>query len=281
MKKIDAHQHFWRYHPDTHAWITDEMSVLRQDYLPADLASHLEKNECLGSVAVQATQTVEETEWLLKLADQHKFILGVVGWVDLRDFQVKHYLQKLSQHPKLKGIRHVIQDEPDDQFMLDPAFLRGVKMLPQFNLTYDLLIYERHLPVALPFVSYLPDVSIVVDHIAKPKISQQEISPWRENIQSLAQNKNVCCKLSGMVTEADWHHWTYDHLTPYLDIVIEAFGADRLMIGSDWPVCRLAAEYEEVMEIIERYFSSFSEEEKAAIFYRNAARFYQIDVGTE
>ncbi|MEQ9443556.1 MAG: amidohydrolase family protein [Cyclobacteriaceae bacterium] len=280
MKKIDAHQHFWQYRPHTHSWISEEMAVLRQDYLPADLAPLLEKSDCRGCVAVQASQTAEETEWLLSLADQHAFILGVVGWTDLRDFQVKHALQKLAQHPKLKGIRHVIQDEPDDQFMLDPAFLRGVKMLPQFGLTYDLLIYERHLPVALSFVSYVPEVSIVVDHIAKPKIQQQEFSPWQENMRSLAQYQHVCCKLSGMVTEADWQHWTYEHLVPYLDVVVEAFGPDRLMIGSDWPVCRLATEYDGVMEIIERYFANFSEDEKTSIFYENALRFYDLSPPT-
>lgn len=278
MKKIDAHQHFWHYRPDTHGWITDEMAVLKRDFLPEDLAPILQQHDCLGSVAVQASQTVQETEWLLQLADENPFILGVVGWVDLRDFQVSRTLQQLSRHPKLKGIRHVIQDEPDEQFMLDPAFLRGVKMLPQFGLTYDLLIYERHLPTALQFVSYLGDVPIVVDHIAKPDIAKQELEPWRENILSLAQNPQVYCKLSGMVTEADWRHWDYDHLAPYLDTVLNAFGTDRLMIGSDWPVCRLAARYDQVLDIVERCLSGLSGAEREQVYYKNALNFYQLSL---
>ncbi|MEM9832412.1 MAG: amidohydrolase family protein [Bacteroidota bacterium] len=278
MQKIDSHQHFWQYSPETHGWISDEMAVLKQDFLPKNLAPLLKANDCVGCVAVQASQTLAETNWLLSLAAQNDFILGVVGWVDLRDSQLANTLDDLSKESKLKGIRHVIQDEPDDKFMLQPDFIRGVNLLAGYRLTYDLLIFEKHLSAALSFVEQISQVPTVIDHIAKPKIGKNELQPWKQNITALANNSTAYCKISGMVTEADWQHWKYDDLLPYLDTVVEAFGTDRLMIGSDWPVCLLAAEYADVMHIIEQYFSEFSEVERRQVFYQNAVDFYQLSV---
>ena len=274
--RIDSHQHFWQYSPDTHGWITDETDALKRDFLPSDLQPLLAENEIAGCVAVQASQTEQETKFLLSLADQYDFIKGVVGWVDLQDYNVKHHLERWADHPKLVGIRHQVQDESDEQFLLRPAFLRGVKALQAFDLTYDLLITERQLSTALSFIAYLPDVKIVLDHLAKPHIAQHELLPWQENIRSLAQYPNVYCKLSGLVTEADWQQWSYDDLMPYLDVAVDAFGTDRLMFGSDWPVCTLASTYVEVASVINRYFDSFSEEEHAKVFGTNAIDFYQL-----
>ncbi len=277
MRKIDAHQHFWHYTPEQYPWISDQMAVLKKDYLPANLHPLLKSSGFEGCVAVQASQHTAETEFLLKLAEAHDFIKGVVGWIDLQDINVNHHLKKWADHPKLCGFRHIIQDEPDDLFMLRPAFMRGVKALKSFNLTYDILIFEKHLPATLQFVSYLTDIRMVVDHIAKPKIARHELSPWQENIKSLAQYGQVYCKISGMVTEADWQHWKEEDFRPYLDTVVEAFGPDRLMVGSDWPVCLLAAPYEKVMGIVEHYFQSFSKEEKEKIFGLNALNFYNVN----
>lgn len=276
MQKIDAHQHFWHYTPEAYPWISDEMSVLKKDFLPSDLQPLLQANGFSGCIAVQASQTEEETKFLLGQADQYDFIKGVVGWVDLQDFSVKHLIKKWIDHPRLCGFRHIIHDEPDDQFILRPEFMRGVKVLRDFNLTYDILIFEKHLPATLQFVSYLSDIRMVVDHIAKPKIKQHELSPWQENIRSLAQYPNVYCKISGMVTEAHWQNWKEEDFKPYLDTVVEAFGTNRLMTGSDWPVCLVAAEYGKVMAIVEQYFQSFSETEREKIFGQNAINFYNI-----
>ena len=274
--RIDSHQHFWQYSSDTHSWVTDKMDTLKRDFLPPDLQPLLAENEITGCVAVQASQTEQESIFLLSLADQYDFIKGVVGWTDLQDYNVKHHLARWANYPKLVGIRHQVQDEPDEQFLLRPEFLRGVKALREFDLTYDLLITERQLPAAISFVAYLPDTKIVLDHLAKPPIAQHELSSWQENIRSLAQYPNVYCKLSGMVTEADWQQWSYEDLVPYLEVVVEAFGTDRLMFGSDWPVCTLAGTYTEVISIVNRYFDSFSEEECAKVFSTNAIDFYQL-----
>lgn len=276
MLKIDAHQHFWKYDPVKLSWINDAMQILQQDYLPPDLKKEMDKAGFDGCVAVQASQSEEETDFLLQLAEQYDFIKGVVGWVDLCDFNVKSRLRHYAQSPKLCGIRHIVHDEADDYFLLRPDFMRGVNMLAEFDLTYDILIFEKHLPVTLQFVSYLPDCRLVVDHIAKPRIAAAELDPWRDNMRSLAKYTNVYCKLSGMVTEADWQHWKAEDFNKYLDTALEAFGADRLMIGSDWPVCRLAAEYEEVMGIVKNYIDQLSEDEKAKILGQNAINFYQL-----
>ena len=274
--KIDSHQHFWQYSPSGHHWITDDMKVLKRNFMPPDLKEQLDQHNWDGCVAVQASSSEQETSFLLDLAGQYDFIRGVVGWVDLQDERLEERLAYYATYDKLVGIRHVVQDEPDAHFLLRPDFLRGVALLPQYNLTYDLLIYEHQLPVAHQFVSQLPQVRLVVDHIAKPSIARGELSPWRENIRALATHPNVYCKLSGMVTEADWQRWHPDDIIPYLDVVTEAFGPDRLMFGSDWPVCLLAASYSAVGEIIHQYFADFSPSEKAGINGKNAVDFYQL-----
>lgn len=274
--KVDSHQHFWQYSPDTHDWIGDDMAVLKRDFLPSDLKPLLDQNGIDGCIAVQASQSEQETEFLLRLASQHTFIRGVVGWVDLQDDKVEDRLAYYAPSEKLVGIRHIVQSEPDKHFLLRPNFLRGVSLLQQYNLSYDILIYEHQLPTALEFVKQLPHTRMVLDHIAKPNIAQGELSPWRENIQSLANYPNVYCKLSGMVTEAHWQQWQAEDIIPYLDIVTEAFGPGRLMIGSDWPVCLVAASYQEVLAVVDQYFANFSPDEKAKIYGQNAIDFYQL-----
>ncbi len=276
MVRIDSHQHFWHYASATHGWITDEMKVLQRDYLPADLKKTLDTNAVAGCVSVQAAQTEQENQFLLDQADKHAFIRGVVGWVDLQDEAVKEQLAGWAQHPKFVGVRHIIQDEADDHFLARPAFLRGVRLLSEFNLTYDLLIREDQLPAARSFVDQLPDAQLVVDHLAKPRIAAHELSPWKENIQALAERPNVHCKLSGLVTEADWSNWQPSDLYPYLDVVVEAFGAERVMVGSDWPVCLLAASYARVQAAMDQYFASFTTAEQTRVFGQNAIDFYQL-----
>ena len=276
MVRIDSHQHFWHYAPATHGWITDEMEVLKRDYLPADLKKELDNNTVAGCVSVQAAQTEQENQFLLDQADKHAFIRGVVGWVDLQDEAVEEQLAGWAQHPKFVGVRHIVQSEPDEHFLLQPAFLRGVRLLSTLDLTYDLLIREDQLPAARSFVDQLPDAQLVVDHLAKPKIATHKLSPWRENIRALAERPNVCCKLSGLVTEADWSNWQPSDLYPYLDVVVEAFGTERVMVGSDWPVCLLAASYVQVKELTDRYFASFTAAEQARVYGQNAIDFYQL-----
>ena len=274
--QIDSHQHFWRYNPAHQVWMTDQMEVLRRDCLPDELQPLLETIGFSGTIAVQARQMVEETEWLLKLSDQHDFIRGVVGWVDLRSSKLPRQLTQYAIHPKLRGVRHVVHDEPDDDFMLLPEFRRGIAQLGAFNLTYDLLLFPRHLPVAAKLVAEFPEQPFVLDHIAKPAICQGRISPWREDLQALAAFKNVYCKLSGMVTEAAWKQWRPDDFYPYLDTIVAAFGTDRVMIGSDWPVCTLSGSYAAVMEIVIDYVRQFSAEVRDGILGGNCARFYGI-----
>ena len=275
---IDAHQHFWHYSPTAYDWIDETMAVLQQDFLPEQLEPLLHQAGFSGSVAVQALQTEAETGFLLNLAAQHDFIKGVVGWTDLQAADVESRLAHLAQKPKLKGLRHVVQAEPDKRFLLRPAFLRGISFLRQFNLTYDILIYPKHLPVATEFVAKFPDQPFVLDHIAKPFIKAQQLAPWSQHIRELAQHPQVYCKLSGLVTEADWHHWQPDHFKPYLEVVTEAFGPDRLMIGSDWPVCTLAGTYPDVMNLVKEYLNQFSKADQEKIMGGNAIRFYNLTV---
>lgn len=274
--RIDSHQHFWHYDPAHHVWMTDAMAALRRDYLPEDLAPLLEAAGFDGTIAVQARQMPEETEWLLALAERHASIKGVVGWVDLCSSELPAQLERFSSHPKLVGVRHVVHDEPDDRFMLRPEFRRGIGRLGEVALTYDLLLFPRHLPVALNLVDEFEDQLFVLDHIAKPTIRDGLLSPWREDLQRLAERPNVFCKVSGMVTEADWSHWRSEDLRPYLDIVLEAFGPERLMIGSDWPVCTLAADYVSTMKLVADYISILSAEARAGILGGNCARFYGV-----
>jgi L-fuconolactonase len=252
------------------------MGALRRDFLPDGLLPLLASIGFDGCVTVQARQTPEETEWLLGLADQHDFIKGVVGWVDLCSPDVESHLERVARHPRLKGIRHLIQDEPDDGFILRPDFRRGVELLKEFGLTYDLLLHPRHLPNAARFVGEFPDQPFVLDHLAKPFIKDRQLSPWKEDLRELARHPNVSCKLSGMVTEANWGEWQPGDFRPYLDAAVEAFGPERLMIGSDWPVCLLSGQYVPVMSLVLEYVRQFPEYTQANILGLNCARFYNI-----
>jgi L-fuconolactonase len=276
--KIDAHQHFWNYDPKEYPWITDALRKIRQDFLPTDLQRELAQVNLDGSVAVQARQTVEETRWLLNLADQNPAIKGVVGWIDLRSDQASEQLAEFARHPRFLGVRHVVQDEPDDRFLLRPDFQRGLEKLKGFKLTYDLLIYPKQLPAAIELVRRFPEQPFVLDHIAKPFIKAGTLSPWNTHIQELAQSKNVFCKVSGLVTEADWDQWKPSDFRPYLDVVFAAFGEDRLMFGSDWPVCLLAGSYGQVIGIVQNYLEQFSSETWRKVLGDNAVKFYRLNV---
>ncbi len=253
------------------------MSVLKRDYMPPDLLPELTANGLSGCVAVQADQSEQETEFLLELSGQYEFIKGVVGWVDLQSPQVSGRLQHFSRFKKLRGFRHVLQSETDDGFMLRPEFCRGIQALKEFAFTYDILIYARQLPAALELVSRFPEQPFVVDHMAKPAIKSGELAPWAAQMRSLADHSNVYCKISGLVTEADWRNWRGEDFVPYLDVVFETFGPERLMFGSDWPVCLVAGNYPQVKQLIETYVTRLPIYQKKAIFGLNAARFYGLE----
>ncbi len=276
MIKIDAHQHFWQYNAVDYGWMGPEMSSLKQDRLPADLAPLLAETDVQGTVAVQARQTLAETEWLLHLADENSAIKGVVGWVDLRSPALPKQLARFAAHPKLCGVRHVVHDEPDDRFLLQPAFLQGVARLTEFNLAYDILIFPKHLPAAAEFVRKFPNHRFVLDHIAKPFIKDGTLAPWEQDLRALAQFPNVFCKVSGMVTEAHWQQWQPADFRPYLDVVFEAFGPHRLMFGSDWPVCTLAASYQQWHQLVSDYIAQLSAAEQAAVWGETAIKFYEL-----
>jgi len=273
---IDAHQHFWIYDRREYDWIDDSMAALRRDFLPADLKPELERNGFQGCVAVQARQTLEETRWLLELAERAPFILGVVGWVDLRSPRLRFELESFAGKSKLVGVRHIVQSEPDERFLLQPDFLRGIAMLEEFDLAYDVLIYTRHLPVATEFVERFPRQRFVLDHMAKPPIKGGALDAWARGIQGLAAFPNVYCKVSGLVTEADWQAWKPEDIRPYLDVAFECFGPSRLMAGSDWPVCTVAAPYARVMNLVKDYLGKYSANEKEAVLGENAAAFWRL-----
>jgi L-fuconolactonase len=273
---IDSHQHFWHFNSSRDAWITDEMAALRRDFLPDELRPELTANHVDGCVAIQVDQSEQETAFLLDLARKNSFIFGVVGWVDLRSDCIADRLQYFSQLPLLRGFRHIAQAESDDRFLLRPDFVRGIGQLHGLGFTYDILIYARQLPAAIELVARFPEQKFVVDHIAKPEIKSHKIAPWERDIRKLASYPNVNCKLSGLVTEADWKLWRPADFKPYLDVVFDCFGTDRLMFGSDWPVCTLAAEYSRVKRLIEEYAESLPQPEKNNIFGKNAARFYGL-----
>jgi len=279
--RIDSHQHFWKYNPAHQVWMTDAMVVLRRDYLPDELKPLLKAVQFDGTIAVQARQMVEETEWLLELSDEYDFIRGVVGWVDLRSPKLRAQLEMYAKHPKLVGVRHVVHDEPDDHFLLLPEFRRGLAHLREFGLTYDLLLFPKHLPVAVQLVAEFPDQPFVLDHIAKPAIREGQVSPWREDLDRLAEFPNVFCKLSGLVTEAKWKQWQPQDFHRYLDIVIETFGTNRVMIGSDWPVCTLSGDYASTLRIVIDYAQQFSARVRDDILGGNGARFYHINATIE
>jgi len=274
--RIDAHQHFWVYDQSEYAWIDDSMASLRRDFLPNDLKIELGRKGFQGSVAVQARQTLEETRWLLELATDASFILGVVGWVDLRSSNVRSQLEAFAGNPKLVGIRYIVQSEPNDRFLLQPEFLRGISLLEEFDLAYDLLIYPKHLPVAAEFVRRFPRQRFVLDHLAKPPIKSGSLRPWERGMRELGTLPNVFCKLSGLVTEADWQNWKPEHIVPYMDVAFETFGPRRLMIGSDWPVCTLAASYTRAIDLVESYLSQHATEVQDAALGENAQQFWKL-----
>ena len=272
---IDSHVHFWRYNPEEYPWIDEPMASLRRDFLPEDAAREMGPAGIDACIAVQVRQSVEETRWLLELARTHPFIAGVVGWVDLRAADLGLQLETLSADAKLVGIRHIVQAEPDD-FLEDPGFRRGVAALERHGLAYDILVYARQLPAAIRFAAALPGVRLVLDHLGKPDIRAGAFDSWRRSLDSLAAFPNVCAKVSGLVTEADWRRWTAEDLHPYVGAALDSFGPDRLMIGSDWPVCTVAAGYGAVMDVVRRAVTASRPDARAAVLGGTAQRFWNL-----
>jgi L-fuconolactonase len=276
MQRIDAHNHFWRFEPVRDAWITDEMAVIRRDFFPNEFQLLLLENGFDGSVVVQSDQSADENKFQLHNAAENDFIKGIVGWVDLASPHVDKTLEYLSQFEKIKGFRHVLQAENDRAFMLQPAFMNGIGKLQEHNFTYDILIFADQLRYIREFVAPFPNQKFVIDHVAKPSIKNKSIEEWKKQIEQVAHLNNVYCKISGMVTEADWSHWKTEDFKPYLDVVVNAFGMNRIMYGSDWPVCLVAASYKEVLNIVQEYFSSFTQNEQQLFFGGNAIQFYNL-----
>lgn len=277
--RIDAHQHFWRYDPAEYGWISDSMRLLRRDFLPPELRRAATEAGIQGAVSVQARQTVRETRFLLDLARDDPFLRAVVGWVPLVDPGVSRMLEEFAGEPKFKGCRHVLQDEADDSFMLRADFNAGIRAMTAAGLVYDILIYERHLPQTLEFVDRHPDQVFVLDHIAKPRIREGSFATWSERMRELARRPRVYCKISGMVTEADWSGWTESDLLPYLDVVLEAFGPSRLMFGSDWPVCLVATGYGRWARFVAGFAARLGEPERDRILGGTAAEAYGLEAG--
>lgn len=275
---IDSHHHLWKYSTEEYGWIDDSMSVIARDFVTEDLTTAAKSLGVVGSVAVQARQVVEETAALLAYADANDFLLGVVGWVPMVADDLDNTLDKFDGHAKLKGYRHVVQDEPDNDFILGEAFNRGVTKILKRDLVYDILIFERQLGPSIEFVDRHPGGRFVLDHIAKPRIAAGEIEPWKKNLTELALRENVTCKISGIVTEAEWATWSLDSIRPYLDSALEAFGPSRLMFGSDWPVCLLATEYERWLATMQEWAAPLSETEREALFSGTAIQAYNLEV---
>lgn len=273
---IDSHQHFWKYEPVKHDWIDDDMSVIRKDFLPEDLKKVYAENGIDGCVAVQADQTLEETDFLLDLADKNDFIKGIVGWVDLRAENIEEVLATYSKNPKLKGFRHVVQGEPDHNFLLRPDFLRGIAALEKYDFTYDILVFPHQLGAVLELVKRFPNQKFVIDHIAKPYIKDGFYDGWAALMFEIGKCKNVYCKLSGMVTEADYNTWTPEQISPYMKLVLVAFGWKKVMFGSDWPVCLVAGNYKKTKKLVTDFIANFSSTEQASIMGENAKIFYNI-----
>lgn len=276
MPRIDAHQHFWQFDPQRDDWITEEMQAIRHDFLPSDLQPLLSKCGIEGTIAVQASQSENENDFLLSLAAENDCIKGVVGWTDLQSGNLEERLEFYREQKKIKGFRHVLQGEPRRDLMLSPAFMKGVGLLSAYGFTYDILVFTDQLQFIPSFVGAHPQQLFVIDHIAKPKIKLGELRDWQKRMETLANFENVYCKISGLVTEADWQHWKPADFTPYLDVVVKAFGTKRILFGSDWPVCLLAAKYEQAFALVQDYFSTFSKEEQDDFFGNNACRFYQL-----
>ncbi|GAA3981291.1 amidohydrolase family protein [Mucilaginibacter dorajii] len=276
MPKIDSHQHFWIFDPVRDSWIDYSMLAIKRDFSPLDLLPVLQDNGIDGCISVQASQTDDETGFLLEHAEVNSFIKGVVGWIDLKADDLEAKLQGYLHYKKLKGFRHVLQSEPDPQYMLQPAFKKGIGTLQKYGYTYDILIYPEHLPYAAQLVAEFPDQKFVVDHLAKPHIKSQEIKDWQSDIEVLARHLNVFCKVSGMLTEADWSAWKTNDFTPYLDVAFNSFGTNRVMFGSDWPVCLLAGGYKRTMEIMQMYCANLSAIEQDLFWGGNAISFYNL-----
>jgi L-fuconolactonase len=274
--KIDAHQHFWKFDPIRDSWINDNMLVIQRDFLPQDLWPILQANGIDGCITVQSDQTEAENDFQLQNAANNNFIKGVVGWVDLQATNIEERLAYYSSIDKMKGFRHVLQGEPQRDLMLQPKFMHGISQLSLFNFTYDILVFPDQLPYIIQFVQSFPHQKFVIDHIAKPDIKHQTIADWKKDIEAIALFDNVSCKISGMVTEANWQQWQPKDFTPYLDVVVNAFGTKRIMYGSDWPVCLVAADYERMLGIVSDYFKGFSSTEQADFFGLNATQFYNL-----
>ena len=275
--RLDAHQHFWKYDPVRHGWIDDRMQVIRRDFLPADLAPELTTAGIDGCVAVQADETEEETRFLLDLAEEHDFIRAVVGWVDFKAPDISDRLAQWRERQLLKGFRAIMQGQPDEKYLTNRTFIEGIHKLAGTGFTYDLLVYHDQLTSLIRFTERFPDQSFILDHIAKPDITNGRIKPWKEHMKTLAQHPGIYCKLSGMITEADWKNWRYDDLAPYLEIAGECFGTDRLCFGTDWPVCLLAGGYQTVKGVLDRFLGQVTEAERENIWGNNARKFYNID----
>ncbi len=272
---IDTHVHFWKYNSVEHGWIDDSMKILKKNYLPEDIALTLKRNGVDGCVAVQAATKEVETRFLCELAETHPIIRGVVGWTDLQSAGAERSLQEFSAYPLIKGIRHIVQSEPDD-FLYNQEFRRGVSLLAGFGFTYDILIFHRQLPAAVDLVSAFPRQQFILDHCAKPDIRNKEMDSWKKNIQALAAHPNVCCKLSGLLTEANWNGWSPGDFYPYLDVIFAAFGTERLLFGSDWPVMLLSGIYVQWKSLLEKYMEGHPPEEKENVFGLNAQRVYNL-----
>lgn len=273
---IDSHQHFWKYDPVKHAWIDNEMSAIRQDFMPEDLQKVYAENGIDGCVAVQADQTLQENDFLLKLADENNFIKGVVGWVDFSADAVEKFLQEYKKYEKLKGFRHIVQGEPDHNFLLRPSFLNGISKLEKFGYSYDILVFPQQLGATLEFVKRFPNQKFVIDHIAKPTIKAGFFDGWSVLMREIAKQENVCCKLSGMITEADFNSWTPQQIEPYMELVLKAFGPKRILFGSDWPVCLVAGNYKAVLGLVTDFIAKLTGSEQAAIMGGNAVKFYDL-----
>jgi L-fuconolactonase len=275
MMRIDSHQHFWQYNTTDYVWMSDEHDQLRRDFLPSDLQPLLEAAGIDGTLAVQARQLTQETDFLLGLAKDHSLIKGVVGWIPLCAKDAEDYIERYVQHEKIIGFRHVVHDEPDDQFILRPDFNAGIKVLSRYSVCYDVLIFERHLPQTIAFVDKHPELQMVVDHLAKPRIRREAFDEvWATNIRQLAEREHVSCKLSGMTTEVQGKEWDIELLKPYVDTLLEAFGPGRILFGSDWPVCLLGTSYGRWVETVTQLIADLSLSEQRAIMGGNAARVY-------
>jgi len=274
---IDAHQHFWKYDPLRYDWITDEMKILRRDFLPRDMEPFLRENQITGTVVVQSEESEMENEFQLANAEKYPFIKGVVGWLDLEADNLEDRLSYYQNFPKLKGFRQPLQGAKQRDKMLRPAFQRGIGLLNKYGFSYDLLILTDQLPYAEKLISAYPDQRFVIDHLAKPTIKQGILLEWKKAMQGFARYQNVFCKISGMVTEADWKEWKRDDFHPYITTIVETFGSKRIMFGSDWPVCLSAGNYGQVKQIMNEYFRSYTVTEQADFFGANAMAFYRIN----